>query len=418
VTDRPAPDRSAANRPAPAQLELLVRRDGEEDFELRQVASLVGYINSRPRRVDAGSFEISEVRSRVVAGRPHFILKNTATDRYLLLSAQERFLWDQMDGATSLQEMGTAYVLEYGEFDFDIIPNLIHKLQHAQLLTLEPRSRLRQALARHRGVRLARVLELALTGLERIRISSLNVHGFFQSLYRWGGFLLFTPVAIVACVGLAVLGAAAAFQLTREMHDVLDGFGSRPVLGIVTVKLLFFASVALHQIVHGLACIHYRRRVREFGFTFLHGFVPTFYVDVTDIFMASRRARVVTAVAGASVHLVLGSVWFIVAYLSPLGSFTQAFAAASGMIQWQAFVIALYPFCFIEMDGYHVLVDVLGVPTLKQEAMAWAGGLMRGRATRRFGRQEQLFALYVALSAISVAAFIAFNVMLISHARS
>jgi len=158
--------------------------------------------------------------------------------------------------------------------------------------------------------------------------------------------------------------------------------------------------------------------VREFGFTFLHGFVPTFYVDVTDIFMASRRARVVTAVAGASVHLVLGCVWFIVAYFSTLGSFTQAFAAASGMIQWQAFVIALYPFCFIEMDGYHVLVDVLGVPTLKQEAMAWAGGLVRGRVSGRFGRQEQLFALYVTLSALSVAAFIAFNVMLISHARS
>jgi len=44
-----------------------------------------------------------------------------------------------MNGSTSLQEMATAYVLEYGEFDFDIIPNLIHKLQHAQLLTLEPR---------------------------------------------------------------------------------------------------------------------------------------------------------------------------------------------------------------------------------------------------------------------------------------
>ena len=47
-----------------------------------------------------------------------------------------------------------------------------------------------------------------------------------------------------------------------------------------------------------------------------------------------------------------------------------------------------------------------------------AGGVVRGRVGRRFGRQEQLFALYVTLSALSVAAFIAFNVALISHARS
>jgi len=158
--------------------------------------------------------------------------------------------------------------------------------------------------------------------------------------------------------------------------------------------------------------------VREFGFTFLHGFVPTFYVDVTDIFMTNRRARVVTAVSGAVVHLVLGSLWFVVARFSPLGSFTQAFAAASGMIQWQAFVIALYPFCFIEMDGYHVLADVLGMPTLKQEAIGWVGRFLRGRAPRRFGRHEQVFALYVVLSTISVGLFIAFNIMLVSHARS
>src|SRR5207244_11086854 len=141
---------------------------------------------SGPGRVDAGSFEISEVRSRVVASRPHFILKNTATDRYLLLSTPERFLWDQMNGSTSLQEMATAYVLEYGEFDFDIIPNLIHKLQHAQLLTLDPRSRLRQALARHRERRVARALELVLTGLERIRIASRAVHPLFHQLSRRG----------------------------------------------------------------------------------------------------------------------------------------------------------------------------------------------------------------------------------------
>jgi Zn-dependent protease len=185
---------------------------------------------------------------------------------------------------------------------------------------------------------------------------------------------------------------------------------------VLSVKLLFLLTVGAHQLVHGLALVHYGRHVREFGFTFLHGFVPTFYVDVTDIFMGSRKARVVTAVSGTLVHLVLGSVWLLVALHAPLGSFLQAFAAASGMIQWQAFVVALYPFCFIEMDGYHVLVDVLGIPTLKHDAIAFAGSLMRGRIPRRFTRQEALFAGYVSISTISVAAFIAFNVWLIVHA--
>jgi putative peptide zinc metalloprotease protein len=351
-----------------------------------------------------------------MAGQRSFVLKNTTTDRFLLLSEPEKFLWEQMDGRTSLQEIATAYVLRYGAFDFDVIPALMRKLQRAQLLTLTPTSRLRQALARNRRRQVVKTIETGLTALERINISSRNVHRAFTLLYRWGGCLLFTRAAAVACVLLAIIGLIAGVRLWNDAETVVSGFGGHALKAVLTVKLLFFLTVAAHQIVHGLALIHYQRRVREFGFTFLHGFVPTFYVDVTDIFMASRRARVVTAVSGALVHLVLGSAWFVVALVAPLGSFTQAFAAASGMIQWQAFVIALYPFCFIEMDGYHVLVDVLGVPALKQEAMGWAASIFRGRLPRQFGRQEALWTLYVVLSTISIAAFIAFNVMLVVHA--
>src|SRR5262249_56488253 len=137
------------------------------------------------------------------------------------------------------------------------------------------------------------------------------------------------------------------------------------------VSLVFFARLARPHLVHGLACIHYRRRVREFGFTFLHGFVPTFYIDVTDIFMASRRARVVTAVTGALVHLVLGAVAFIVAAQAPTGSFTQAFAAASGVIQLPAVVVAVYSFLFLSIDGLPHLVDVLREPPTHVSAITF-----------------------------------------------
>jgi putative peptide zinc metalloprotease protein len=402
--------------PRRARLELLVRRDdAAAGFDVREIGSGVAFIQSRPQRLPEGSYELAEVASRV-DGQRSFILKNTATDRFLLVSEPEKFLWEHMDGQTSLQQIATAYVLRYGQFDFEIIPNLIRKLQRAQLLTMTPRSRLRQALARHRRMPVAKMAESALFALERINVSSRNVQSAFDRIYRWGGFLLFTRGAALACVLLAVVGLAAGVRLWPDADRVVAGFGKSPLLAVVSVKLLFLLTVGAHQLVHGLALVHYGRRVREFGFTFLHGFVPTFYVDVTDIFMGSRRARIVTAVSGALVHLVLGSVWIIVALYAPIGSFLQAFAAASGMIQWQAFVVALYPFCFIEMDGYHVLVDLLGLPTLKQDALAYAGALIRGRLSRRFTRQDALFATYVLVSTVSVAAFIAFNVWLIVHA--
>ena len=408
MTEKAAPRR--------AKLELLVRKpDGDgEGFEVREVGSALAFIQLRPQRVEPDTYELADVASRV--SRDHnFILKNRLTERYLLLSEPERFLWDQMDGRTSLQDLATAYVLRYGEFDFEIIPALIRKLQRAQLLVLTPASRLRKALARNRARRLVKLLESGLLVLERVNVSSRTVDSFFRRLYRWGGFLFFTRVAAALCVLLAVAGVLAGVQLWRNAEEVASGLGTSPLLAILVIKGLFWFTVAAHQVLHGLALVHYGRRVREFGFTFLHGFVPTFYVDVTDVFMTSQRARVVTAVSGALVHLVLGSLWFLVAVGSWPG-FIQAFAAASGLIQWQAFVIALYPFCFIEMDGYHVLVDVLGVPMLKSDATGYVAALARGRARPPASREEWLWVGYVLLSVASIAAFIAFNVWLIAHA--
>ena len=117
--------------------------------------------------------------------------------------------------------------------------------------------------------------------------------------------------------------------------------------------------------------------------------------------------------------VVLGALWFLVALRASNGGFVQAFAAASGMLQWQAFVVALYPFCFVEMDGYHVLVDVLGVPTLKHDALAYVKSLVLGApAPTGSRRQAGLLIGYVALSVVSVIAFLAFNAWIIIHAIS
>lgn len=413
---------TAADRPAgaprsPAKLELLVRRDDDEGFEVQEISSRTAWIRMRPQHVPDDRWELADFTSTVDRSTGH-ILRNTQTDRYLLLSERERFLWDRMTGRNSVQDLATAYVIRYGEFDFDIIPALIRKLQRARLIELKAPETVREKLADRRGKqRMYHAVEQSLLVLERVHVASQQVHATFVRLYRWGGFLLFTRAALFLCVLLGIAGLAAGARLWHEADVIARGLGGHPVLALLAVKLAFVLTVAVHQVVHGLALVHYRRRVREFGFTFLHGIVPTFFVDVTDIFMASRRARVVTAASGTIVHLVIGSLCFLLAdRLSP--GFAQAFIAASGMLQWQAFVVALYPFCFIEMDGYHILVDVLGVPTLKQDALAYAGGLLRGRVLAPWSRETAVWLGYVVLSTVSVGAFIAFNILLIVNATS
>jgi hypothetical protein len=408
-------DRAVPDRPKQARIELLVR-DEDGGFHTREVQSASAYLESRPQRIPDRECELAEL-PRGLRGDASYVLKNRRTEDYLQLTEPERFLWEQMDGRASLQEIGTAYVLRYGSFDFDIIPTLIAKLRRAQLLTMRPASRLREVLARNRRNPAARAAEAVLQALEKLTVTSRRSHDVFEVMYRWGGFLLFTPVAAIVLLVLAALGARSGVALWRESSAVTAGLAEHPLAAILLVKLCFWVTVVAHQVMHALACVHYGRRVREFGFTMMHGFLPTFYVDVTDIFMASRRARIVNALAGPFVHLFLGSAGFWAAgFLQP--GLTKGFLAASAILQLQSFLVSLYPFGFFDMDGYHVLVDMLGAPTLKHDAMRFVRESLWTRLWTgpSLGRQETAWLVYFLMSLLSIIGFVALNVGLLVHA--
>ena len=388
-----------------SRLELLIR-GGPDGFEVREVSSASAYLQFRPRRVPDHEWELAEV-ARGEKGHGTFVLRNCRTDRYLYLSEQERFLWQQMDGQASLQDIATSYLLRFESLDLEVIPALIGKLQGADLLTLRLASRLRELLARHPASRGARPLELALRGLERLTLASHDVHERFVRAYGLGGYLLFGVPSVTVLVVLAAFGLVAARELAREAHVVAVPLARHPILALLGGKALVLATMAAHQIVHGLACVHYGRRVRAFGFTLLHGFLPSFFVDVTDMFMASRRARVVTAIAGPLVHLALGALFFLIAFYLP-GGFLQAFVAASATLQLYALLFSLYPFCFMEMDGYHILVDLLGMPTLARDSWRFVRFRLGRRLRQRqpLSRTESIWVGYVGLSFVSVAIFV------------
>jgi putative peptide zinc metalloprotease protein len=149
----------------------------------------------------------------------------------------------------------------------------------------------------------------------------------------------------------------------------------------------------------------------------LHGFIPTFYVDVTDIFMASRRARITNALAGPLVHLFLAGLYFWIASLIQPG-LLKGFLAASGILQVQSLFVSLYPFCFLEMDGYHILVDLLGMPTLNHDSVRFVRESLWARLRDGFalGRQEAVYAAYFLLSLVSIVGFVALNVWVLMRA--
>jgi putative peptide zinc metalloprotease protein len=392
-----------------ATLPLLVRDDAGDGFRLVEIPSSAAFLAQRPRRIPEADFELAKHR-RGVDGAPLYILKNRKTERFVQLTEAEKFLWEQMNGRASLRDLGTAYVLQFGAFDFEVIPVLIRKLFNARLLEMPSASRLRGMLARNRYSPAARAIEAILSGIEKLTVASRHAHDRFARLYRYGGFLIFSPVGIVALVAMTLLGMLGIRQLWAQSHEISATLADNPLVSLLLVKVFFWVTIILHQVVHALALPHYGRRVKEFGFTMLHGFLPTFYADVTDLFMANRRARITAAVAGPLVHLFLGMFYFWIASLLPPG-ITRAFLAATGLLQLQSLAVSLYPFWFLEMDGYHILTDLLGMPSLKEDSFQLVRrGLWHGDP---LGRRELIQLGYFILSLVSIVGFIGLNVWLI-----
>ena len=406
-----------APRRPPATLNLLIRSEDGESFETREISSPGAYLQLRPQRLPDAQWELAQLPAGV-PGTKSYVLKSRRTENYLLLDDEERFLWEQMDGRANMQDIAVAYVMRYGSFDFEKIPQLMNKLLLADLLTLRPMSRLREILARNRRNPAARAMAATLHAIERLNVSSRRWNDLFERIHRYGGWFLFTPMAVVGLAILTALGIRSLFRLWDSLGAISSALGHHAITAIIALKLAFFLTVALHQLVHALACVHYGRRVKEVGFIIHHLVVPTFYADVTDLFMASRRARVVNALAGPTVHLVLGLLGVIWAdNLTP--GLLQACVAASAVLQLQSFLICIYPFSFLEMDGYHVLEDAVGMPRLAQESMQFVRAPLWKRLAQgqRLGRQEVVYVSYILLSLISVSAFIGLNAWLILSAK-
>jgi putative peptide zinc metalloprotease protein len=389
----------------PAKLELLTRRPGEPRFEVHEVQSHQAYLGFRPERPPATEWELTR-QPRGIDGSRNYILKSHKRDHYLLLGPQEYFLWEHFDGRHSLNEIGRALHFEFGSFDFEIIRQFLGKLYHAGLLNEPQTTALRRSVAQRHARWWERSLAVILNNWSRIAFRISDADRYCAAIHKRGGFLLFRWPFLISYVALLVTAVIAVSRLWPRVAEITSRLAARPLLSSAIMLAMIVYVSMLHVLVHALACKAYGRKVREMGFFLLQGLLPTFYADVTDIFLSSRRVRVMVDLSGPMVEVVCGSVAFIGAYSAEAGV-AQSLLFGAGLVLWESALLNIYPFSFLEMDGYNILADLLGMPTLRQQALAFAPRLRhRLWSGERFGRAEWIQVGYLALCFISVLVYL------------
>ena len=121
--------------------------------------------------------------------------------------------------------------------------------------------------------------------------------------------------------------------------------------------------------------------------------------------------------SGPLFHLVVAALCLWIATLLSPGVI-QGFLVASAILQLQSLFVSLYPFCFLEMDGYHVLVEWLGLPTLNHDAVRFVRESLwaRLRNLDSLTRRERIYVAYFALSLVSVTGIVVATVWFLVYA--
>jgi putative peptide zinc metalloprotease protein len=204
---------------------------------------------------------------------------------------------------------------------------------------------------------------------------------YFERAYRHWGRIYFSPLTVSLLVMLSVAGVAVFAYLVGARYGTPLVVAHRLLIGGAVFIVGRFLIVMLHELAHGLALSHYKRRTSRAGIRLLFIF-PYAFVDTSEAYFESRAHRIVISAAGPATDFSLAALFSIICAVSPKGNVRDVFF----QLAFAGYVGAFFnanP--FLDRDGYQILSEWLQVPKLKERARAQLKARLSGTMSEAEG---------------------------------
>jgi putative peptide zinc metalloprotease protein len=364
--------------------------------ESEEPATATEPLNATPRRRSGWALKRMPDRE----GEQVWILRNTRTGTYLSLDDRDVFVWNRLDGRTSIRDLLFAYLEEYGELALPQIEGSVRTFADAGLVRglpddaeeLTPWRRFTRAVVKN----LIRV-ELSISGLDPM----------LERAYHRFAWRFFTPLAVFLTWALT-LGGLYGFWLAGEHRSLFD-VGGAGWIGAVVVVAGYVLATTLHELAHAFAVKSYGRRVNRGGFLLMMG-MPFAFVDTSDMWFGTSYSRIVVAVSGPLATTGIAGAASLVAAFVP----NPVVAGVCYTMAFGLYVNTLYNLIpLLPLDGYQALADALRTPRLKEEAKEYfTRGLWRDlRAGTRPSPRHLGLATFGLLSIICLYGFLSLSIL-------
>lgn len=344
-------------------------------------------------------------RGHIEQGAPTVLAKMPGADSFIRFTTEQWKLIQLFDGERSYAEISEQSEAISGAcYSPDEVRDLATFLQeNTDLLyktALEQNITLHQKLRSERQHRRSRFHDLADVPLADWKFADdylSRIHPYLKFIYtRW-----FTLLTLGMFAVMLYLWLDRFHEIWSDSFEYYN-FTAKGFSDLVEFWFLFGAMAFIHETAHGLTCKHYGAKVEKMGFILMY-FAPTFYCDVTQIWIyGGRWERVATVIAGIWADLMICVVATIVWWATPVGMPSHDFAYKVMMITGIGVsLLNLNP--LIKLDGYYLFSELSGEVDLKERSTAYVSSWLRRNVFRLpvelefVSRRRRVFYLVYAL---------------------
>lgn len=325
--------------------------------------------HSRPVKIN----NIDVYVQRDAEGDEIHILRNKELKQYVQLSEQGMFLWNLLDGESTINEIAIRFFLQFRAVNTEEIANQIINLHDTGFVQLNFDSSFQEnpVFINKNSPQKVSNFSTVRSGIQKIADYNIifgNADEGISKLFNHVGGMFFAKPALVFWWMIVVAGFASFIV---HFNQVIDLFASSPYkwsLFFLTIVLVVL-SIPLYELARALTAKHYGRAVRCFGFGWTR-FVPFAYSDTSDTWLSPKRQRVIVDLAGVYFNAMLAG-------LAGLGVLLVPPDYPTITILLEFFALGLYLMALAnldlayERDGYHALADALEKPNLRLSSIKW-----------------------------------------------
>jgi putative peptide zinc metalloprotease protein len=342
------------------------------------------------------------VHRQIFRGQPWVMLRDTLSSDWFRVSADAWAFVRRLSLDRTIDEVW----MQTLEFDPDLsltqeeVVQLLGQLNLSNLLNFD-RSSAGASLFERYTKRRRQETKALLMGFLAIKIPLFDPDRMLQTLmplFR----LIFSPIGALAYLALLVLAGKTLIDSADRLFDQGQGLLSPGNLPLLYIG--FVIAKVVHELGHAAVCRRYGGEVHKLGIMLLI-FAPMPYVDATASWgFRSRAERVFTGAAGVVAELAVAAVAALIWANSAPGVVNAIAYNVIFVASVSSLLFNLNP--LLRFDGYHMLVDLIGVPNLFQrsrEQLRYIGerfllGLPNGRPAARTATEAWLLPLYGVLS--------------------